>query len=180
MGVCMMGNYMTVAPSDTAWATLERIFAWKAVESNINPSANAPLSDLGSIPVVNGHRSGCATDCPGDMSFNRLPALRTRLAAIVTACRAVSTQDVPDFGKIALSPNPVLNGQMTLTAQLDRPQTVAVKAYNVLGRQVFNQNFGEQNAVFSTELDVSNLVKGVYFFYIYSGKAFSTQKIVVE
>ena len=180
MGVCMMGNYMTVAPSDTAWATLERIFAWKAVESNINPSANAPLSDLGSIPVVNGHRSGCATDCPGDMSFNRLPALRTRLAAIVTACRAVSTQDVPDFGKIALSPNPVLNGRVTLTAQLDRPQTVAVKAYDVLGRQVFYQNMGEQNAAFSTELDVSNLVKGVYFFYIYSGKAFSTQKIVVE
>ena len=45
MGVCMMGNYMTVAPTDTAWRTLEKLFAWKAVESNINPTNYAPLRE---------------------------------------------------------------------------------------------------------------------------------------
>jgi N-acetylmuramoyl-L-alanine amidase/Secretion system C-terminal sorting domain len=180
MGVCMVGNYMTVAPTDTAWRTLERLFAWKAVESNINPTALANLSDLGSIPVVNGHRSGCATECPGDSSFNRLPALRTRLSAIVTACRAVSTHDLSQISDISLSPNPVLNGKILLKMTLQTPQDIAVKAYDALGRQVFGQTFGENTGLFSTELDISALTHGVYFFYIYAGKSFTTQKIVVE
>lgn len=179
MGVCMMGNYMTVAPTDTAWKTLERIFAWKAVESNINPMDSKSLSDIGAIPVVNGHRSGCATDCPGDSSFNRLPALRTRLAAIVTACRSVSAQDLNELGTVSLSPNPVLNGQLTLTTQFKTTETMGVTAFDALGRLVFEKKidgFTEGGTI----LDVSTLSKGIYLFKIQVGKAFTTQKVVVE
>lgn len=180
MGVCMIGTYTNVAPTDTAWRTLERIFSWKAVESNINPTTSAPLSDLGSIPVINGHRSGCATECPGDSTFNRLPALRNRLSAIVTACRAVSTKDLTELGDVLLSPNPVLNGQLVFTAQLKTPQNVSIKAFDALGKQVFEQNIAENATTISRALDISTLSKGVYFFYIYSGKSFVTQKVVVE
>lgn len=180
MGVCMMGNYMTVAPTDTAWKTLERIFAWKAVDANINPSDSKPLSDLGAIPVVNGHRSGCATDCPGDSTFNRLPALRTRLSAIVSACRSVGSLDLTDIGKVTLSPNPVMAGKLTLTMQLNSSENVAVKGFDVLGRQVFEQKI-KSDATYSTAiLNISTLSKGIYFFTIYVGKAFMTQKVVVE
>ena len=179
MGVCMMGNYMMVAPTDTAWKTLERIFAWKAVESNINPMDSKSLSDIGAIPVVNGHRSGCATDCPGDSSFNRLPALRTRLSAVVTACRSVSTKDLNELGTVTLSPNPVINGQLTLTTQLKTMEKMGVKAFDALGRLVFEQQidvFTEGGKV----LNISTLTKGIYLFKIQVGAAFTTQKVVVE
>ncbi len=180
MGVCMMGNYMTVAPTDTAWKTLERIFAWKAVESNINPTDLKPLSDLGAIPVVNGHRSGCATDCPGDSTFNRLPALRTRLSAIVNACRAVSSQDLKDIGTVLLSPNPVSNGKLTLTTQLNSAESIHIKGYDALGRQVFEQNIKGDVAFSTTTLNISSLSKGIYLFNIYVGKTRRMLKVVVE
>lgn len=180
MGVCMLGTYTSVAPTDTAWATLEKIFAWKAVESNINPATSAPLSNLGSIPVVNGHRSGCATECPGDSTFNRLPALRTRLAAITTACRAVSTKDLNEIDEVHISPNPVSNGTITLTAQLHSAQNVGIKAFNTLGQEIMRAQIGENVSVFSKDLDVSHLPKGIYFFYINAGKSFTTQKVVIE
>ena len=180
MGVCMMGTYTTVAPTDTAWKTLERIFAWKAVESNINPTDLKNLSDLGAIPVVNGHRSGCATECPGDSTFNRLPALRMRLSAIVSACRAVGSQDLTDIGTVLLSPNPVSNGKLTLTTQLLSRESVAIKGYDALGRQIFEQNIKVDAAYLATTLDISTLSKGIYFFTIYVGKNYTTQKVVVE
>ncbi len=180
MGVCMLGTYTTVAPTDTAWKTLERLFAWKAVESNINPTDSKNLSDLGSIPVINGHRSGCATECPGDSTFNRLSVLRTRLSVLVNACRAVSTKDLSDMGTVSLSPNPVSNGKMTLTLQLKSIESIGVKGYDALGRQVFEQNI-VGNASFSmTTLDISALSKGVYLFNIHIGKSFQTKKVVVE
>jgi hypothetical protein len=180
MGVCMVGTYTSVAPTDTAWRTLERIFSWKAVESNINPMDSKTLSDLGSIPVINGHRSGCSTECPGDSNFNRLPALRSRLSAMVTACRAVSTKDLNELGEITLSPNPVLNGKLLLTAQLKSPQYISIKAFDALGKQVLAQTVAENATTVSTELDITFMPKGVYFFYIYSGKSFTTQKIIID
>ena len=180
MGVCMMGTYTTVAPTDTAWKTLERIFAWKAVESNINPTDSKNLSDLGSIPVINGHRSGCATECPGDSTFNRLPVLRTRLSAIFNACRAVSAKELSDMGTVSLSPNPVSNGTMTLTLQLKSIESIGVKGYDALGRQVFEQNIKGNASFFTTTLDISSLSKGIYLFNIHIGKSFQTRKVVVE
>ncbi len=179
MGVCMMGNYMTAAPTDTAWKTLERIFAWKAVESNINPMDSKPLSNLGDIPVVNGHRSGCATDCPGDSSFTRLSALRTRLSAIVTACRSVSSQDLNELGTVILSPNPVLNGHLTLTMQLKTTEKMGIKAFDALGRLVFEQQIDGYTEG-GTILNINTLSKGIYLFKIQVGLAFTTQKVVVE
>ncbi len=179
MGVCMMGNYMTVAPTDSAWKTLERIFAWKAVESNINPMDSKSLSDIGAIPVVNGHRSGCATDCPGDSTFNRLPALRARLSAIVTACRSVASQDLNELGTFSLSPNPVINGQLTLTMQLKTTEKLGIKAFDALGRHVFEKQIDGYTEG-GTILDISSFSKGIYLFKIQVGQAFTTQKVVVE
>ena len=180
MGVCMMGNYMTVAPTDTAWRTLEKLLAWKAVESNINPTNYAPLSDLGSIPVVNGHRSGCATDCPGDSSFNRLPALRNRLGAMVAACRTVASTDLTDLGRVTLTPNPVSQGQLQLNLEINSLQNIDIQAFDALGRQVFEHSLSGQNGQSETTLEVSTLPKGVYFFKINIGTAFQVKKVVVE
>ncbi len=180
MGVCMIGNYMKVAPTDTAWRTLERIFSWKAIESNINPTDLKPLSDLGSIPVVNGHRSGCATDCPGDSTFNRLPALRQRLATIVTACRSVGTKDLSILGQIRLSPNPVFDGKLTLSTDIKTVEDIEIKAFDALGRQVFNESFGANNLSFLKEIDVSNFIKGAYLFKIKIGNAYVFNKIIIE
>ena len=56
---------------------------------------------------------------------------------------------------------------------------MGVKAFDALGRLVFEEKidgFTEGGTI----LDVSTLSKGIYLFKIEAGKAFTTQKVVVE
>jgi hypothetical protein len=178
MGICMIGTYMTVAPTDTAMTTLERLLAWKCVESNINPTGIATHS-AGNIHQINGHRIGCATDCPGDSTFARLPTLRGRVATRVAACRATSTRDFAEIGQISIFPNPVIDKRVTIQANLKNIQPIEIQLFDVMGRQVFQKIISENSTVWSQSLDLTALSKGIYFCYINVGDYFTTQKIVI-
>lgn len=75
MGICMLGGYTSVLPTNNALYTLKRILAWKCVQRNLNPEATGFHVDR-TIFKVSGHRSSCSTDCPGTTLFNFLPNLR--------------------------------------------------------------------------------------------------------
>ncbi|HMP29991.1 MAG TPA: N-acetylmuramoyl-L-alanine amidase, partial [Saprospiraceae bacterium] len=64
MGVCMLGNLSTVAPSEPALQTLRKVLFWKSCDSNIDPISENIHSGT-SIQNISGHRDGCATECPG-------------------------------------------------------------------------------------------------------------------
>jgi N-acetylmuramoyl-L-alanine amidase len=78
MGICMLGGYTSVLPTNNALYTLKRILAWKCVQRNLNPEATGFHVDR-TIFKVSGHRSSCSTDCPGTTLFNFLPTLRNDL-----------------------------------------------------------------------------------------------------
>ncbi len=86
MGVCMIGTYNDVLPTDTALQSLVKILAWKAKKEKINPNGAALLGGGSIISNIDGHRSGCATDCPGEMVWNYLPTLRERVVKAVNVC----------------------------------------------------------------------------------------------
>jgi hypothetical protein len=180
MGVCMVGTYTTVAPTDTAMRTLEKILAWKCTDANINPTGMGILSDLGAINTINGHRSGCATECPGEMTFAALPTIRTRVAALVAACRAVTTKDLADLGTVLLSPNPVQHGKLMMKIDLKTAQPILIHGFSADGRQVFQRLLSENAVAYTTELSIGHLPRGIYFFYISVGDRFTSQKVVVE
>ncbi len=80
-GVCLIGDYTKVAPSDTMLGSLTRLLSWiffkekrKATDSSRHPGAGDPF-----LHNISGHKEGCATLCPGDSVFIRLAALRTRV-----------------------------------------------------------------------------------------------------
>jgi hypothetical protein len=75
MGICMLGGYTSVLPTNNALYSLKRILAWKCVQRNLNPEATGFHVDR-TIFKVSGHRSSCSTDCPGTTLFNFLPNLR--------------------------------------------------------------------------------------------------------
>jgi hypothetical protein len=75
MGICMLGSYTSVLPTNNALYALKRILAWKCVQRNLDPTATAFHVDR-TIHRVSGHRASCATDCPGTTLFNYLPTLR--------------------------------------------------------------------------------------------------------
>ncbi len=76
-GFCLLGTYTDVPPTDAALETLKETLAWRACAENINPmgfSFHAPSGFV--LNHISGHRDGCATECPGQMTYDLLKVLR--------------------------------------------------------------------------------------------------------
>jgi hypothetical protein len=87
MGVCMLGTYTSVRPTNNAEYALKRILAWKVVQRGLNPLGTGFHVDR-TINVISGHRASCSTDCPGTALFNDLGRLRTDINTnFVSKCR---------------------------------------------------------------------------------------------
>jgi hypothetical protein len=87
MGICLLGNYNTAEPTDTAVASLERLAAWKVDKEGLDPLGERTHPANASLETIAGHRNGCATECPGNNLYARLPAIRTSVAIrVATGC----------------------------------------------------------------------------------------------
>ncbi|MBF6613234.1 MAG: S-layer homology domain-containing protein [Chloroflexi bacterium] len=117
MGIGMIGNYMTVAPSAAAQASLIDLISWKANQRGIDPLGTGTFTgytDCGGTvtytrPNIAGHRdfkgTACGqgfntSTCPGDKLWSMLPQIRAAVVSEQPAQRAMFTQhDTP--GNIA-------------------------------------------------------------------------------
>ncbi|MEO1258781.1 MAG: N-acetylmuramoyl-L-alanine amidase [Bacteroidota bacterium] len=88
MGVCMLGTYTTVVPTDGAYTALENLLAWKSCDVNVEPDGSAFHASSGlDLMHISGHRDGCATECPGNALYPTLPSIRDNvLQKLNTEC----------------------------------------------------------------------------------------------
>lgn len=86
MGICLLGNYMTVQPPAAALTSLNRLISWKMAKEGLKePLGTASHTSSGkTLSIISGHRDGtCATDCPGTNLYALLGQIRS---GIPTAC----------------------------------------------------------------------------------------------
>src|SRR5688500_8745035 len=113
MGVGMLGNFMTVAPSAAAQAALIDLLSWKSSQRGIDPQGTGSLSgytNCGGVityvrPTIAGHRdykgSACGrafntSTCPGDRLHTMLPQIRAAVVSEQPPLRATFTgHDTP-------------------------------------------------------------------------------------
>ncbi len=95
-GVAVLGSFMEVPISAAARAALEHLLAWKLslhgvpaqgrVTVRVNPAGASysrfPANARVSLPRIAGHRDGDSTDCPGNVLYASLPAVRSSVAAL--------------------------------------------------------------------------------------------------
>ena len=151
MGICLLGTFINVAPTDEAIASLVSILGWKADKESLDPFASSSHSANSNLGVIAGHRDGCATECPGQMTYDRLPAIRTQTQEFIDACDGTVDPDPdPDPvepGPFAVFPNPVTEGKLTINTgegtvlneifmNHSSGKAVAVKAVATATRQV--------------------------------------------
>lgn len=98
MGVAVLGNYQETFPPYPAGEALSDLLAWKADKEALSPYAAAihPPEGGGSLPVIAGHRDGCATVCPGDLFYPELPRLRDDVARRIGVPVAVAKPESAD------------------------------------------------------------------------------------
>lgn len=83
----LLGNYTSAAPSGAQLGALERLFAWKLGLHYVNPLGRTTMTSRGgtkypegatvTLNNVSGHRDAGLTSCPGQATYNRLPAIRS-------------------------------------------------------------------------------------------------------
>jgi N-acetylmuramoyl-L-alanine amidase/Secretion system C-terminal sorting domain len=179
MGICMLGTYTTFAPTDTALRTLEKIISWKCLDANINPLVMA-THVAGNIKTIEGHRSGCSTECPGDMTYSLLDNIRTNVSKIVNSCKSTSYDDLGGSHSIKIYPNPN-NGFFQI--EFSQPISVGMdlQLTDVSGRVVLQKkyNTNEINQALSIQLP-QELSNGIYLLNLKNADLVATKKIIIE
>ena len=77
-GVCLLGNFQTVTPTQAALSSLKNLLAWKAEQRGIHPLGTSLHANSGlTLYNISGHQNGCSTVCPGNNLYALLPSIRT-------------------------------------------------------------------------------------------------------
>ncbi|WP_246142814.1 N-acetylmuramoyl-L-alanine amidase [Nocardioides rubriscoriae] len=96
-GVAVIGSFETTRPGRKVIGALARLAAWKLHRYGRDPAGRVRVWSHGSdrfalgrkvtLPAIDGHRDTNETACPGELLYDRLPAVRRRAAALVAARR---------------------------------------------------------------------------------------------
>lgn len=182
MGTCMLGTYTTQSISDTARKKLVEILAWKCCNSNLNPLTSAFHASSGlTINRISGHRDGCSTECPGNMTYNDLPNIRTAVNTYINdRCTATSVADIPGVESLTVSPNPT-TGSFVIALKMNTGKPFRYALYDATGKQLF-ASATKQTGLRYTET-VNALVKqpaGNYVLRIWIDKKDVTRNILKQ
>jgi len=105
MGVAMLGEFTSEAPTAEALNSLKKILAWKCDQRNLNPEGTSlhAASQL-NLRTISGHRDGPgATECPGDVFYPLLPAIRTDVKDLLSGAGVVAGVSAASFKGAALA-----------------------------------------------------------------------------
>lgn len=84
VGTCVIGNFTSELPTETAVSKLVELYAWKACDRNLDPLGSAYHSSSGmTLNRISGHRDGCSTSCPGDLFYPTIPSVRQQVADLI-------------------------------------------------------------------------------------------------
>lgn len=174
MGICILGNYMTILPPQAALEKLEDLLLWKLNKESLDPldSARHPLPGGAFLSTIAGHQDGCATDCPGTFLYALLPALIDSVAGRIADCLPYTAMnDAISSTGLVIFPNPATN-----RIRLDSEFSGLLKILDRNGTMVWESFFQPE----SNSISVSKLKPGVYFVFLQTPGAVLKQKLIIK
>lgn len=170
-GICLLGNFVSTAPADSAIASLIRMVAWEGCDKNIAPATSSfHASSQLLLPNIAGHRHGnastapnsCAvgTVCPGDSLFSLLQMIRDSAASF--ACMGdVSISEISFKNELRVYPNPAQSSITVSGDVLVNGGTKQLEIKDHTGRVVISKTINF-NSTEGMELDIEYLPAGIY------------------
>lgn len=165
LGICMIGNYVSQPPSDTAMGSLLALLAYEASTNNIDPDGMSyhSTSQL-NLYNISSHRDGngatapgsCpkGTVCPGDSLYALLPEIRNTLNA--KGCMQGVSVTENEIKEASIYPNPVSE---VLYLEMENNASEGV-ILNSMGQKVMKVPSG------TIKIEISHLPEGIYFLEI--------------
>jgi hypothetical protein len=176
-GIAVLGSFTAVPISPAARSSLEALLAWKlslhgapaqgSVTVRVNPAGASysrfPANARVPLPRIAGHRDADATDCPGNVLYGELPAIRTRVRRLApnptratlamsaptpapSAQAAPETASTPGTGGPEAAPPQVLSGALELldgTPVTDAPVLIQARSVSHRGEVVNERTLAE-------------------------------------
>jgi N-acetylmuramoyl-L-alanine amidase len=92
-GIALLGTLSSRDATPAARDALERLLAWEAYSTGLDPEGSAtfvnPVSgQQATFPNIAGHRDVNATECPGSVFYSTLPAIRADVDARIASASA--------------------------------------------------------------------------------------------
>lgn len=81
-GIALLGTFTEQRPTDAMLASLASLIAWRGRVQGVDPLGSSTMYDV-TLPNVLGHRDVMVTQCPGDLMYALLPAIRRQAAAML-------------------------------------------------------------------------------------------------
>lgn len=178
MGVCLLGNFQEVQPTDAMLNTLANVLAWKSCNSNLDPLTKSihARSTL-DLNHVCGHRDGCATECPGTNVYNKLASVRSKVVSNIQACNFTVGIDAPKGADyhIDIIPNPA---QQSFRLQVSNGLRITqLELYNLMGQRMGGVQFDAS----TLQVNCGNLPRGAYVVRVLDAQnRISARQIVLQ
>lgn len=86
LGICVLGNYESQEATTESMEALTQLLAWKCEKDFLDPLGTYSHILNSNLPVIAGHRNGCATLCPGGNLYNELEVIRLNTAFKMEDC----------------------------------------------------------------------------------------------
>jgi len=175
VGICMLGNFQTEPPKDSAVEKLSKLLAWKSCDIDIDPIDTAFHNSSGlQLNTISGHRQGCSTSCPGDLFFPLFSELRTSVENYIQdSCETIflNTNDEPLNLSIQLYPNPTSE---LINIKSDYKFKFSIVDIN--GKIIYKMLSEPQ---FKFQVETNNLPEGIYFLNIKTKEGRTVKKFSV-
>ncbi len=85
MGVCLLGNYTSIAPTNETIQSLMKLLSWKLDKEGVNAFESFAFNEL-KLGAIAGHRDGCATECPGTKTYKKIANFKNEVNSMIEAC----------------------------------------------------------------------------------------------
>lgn len=186
LGVCVIGNYMTVAPAPGAMESLMNFLAWESClyDIEVTEASYLPLADM-DLPNVCAHRDGndsesvnsCAsgTECPGDVLYGLIPTFRSLVSEFACLQESVGIQVIDTENGIDFFPNPV-EDKLTVNSRISSVKNISI--FSISGKEINAKYYSENNGKIS--LDLRDLASGIYILQIETTEVLVREKFVKE
>ncbi len=175
MGICMLGNYQNIAPTQDALASLKKLLTWKCFKDNINVQASSahPNTSSAQLAHIAGHQDGCATACPGDSVYRLLNQIRRDVDSMVSRCSNSSQVDLVRDSKAITWYYKTSTSELISTYKASLNLT-KLNVISMDGKVVRSMQLSPNH----NEIKVKGLKPGLYTFnFLSSNKALYTQRI---
>ncbi len=157
LGTCILGDYTNRIPTDTTLSSLVHLLNWQAGKQGLDPLAQHAHPLNAALPVIAGHRDGCATECPGNKLYELLENLRQASNQAFANCLfevnplepTPTIQDHPlitvQYGKIHISnPTPTearfftlmgtpLEAKKTISSETESVYQLSIRTWGLIG-----------------------------------------------